>query len=162
MLTKVHLVKAMVFPIVTHRLVSWHKEGWTPKNWCFQIVVLEKTLESPLDFKAIKQVNPKGNHSLISIGMTDAEAEASICWPPDENSWLIGKDPDAGKDWDQEEKGLTEDEIVEWHHQLSGHEFEQILGDSEGQGRLACCSPWDTKELNIAAKTRCINSEMVK
>ena len=133
MLTKIHLVKAMVFPVVTHRLVSWHKEGWTPKNWCFQIVVLEKTLESPLDFKAIKQVSPKGNHSLISNGRTDAEAEASIRWPPNENSWLIGKDPDAGKDWDQEEKGLTEDEIVEWHHQLSGHEFEQILGDSEGQ-----------------------------
>ena len=108
------------------------KEGWVPKNWCFQTVVLEKTLEGPLDCKEIKPVNPKGNQSWIFIGKTDAEAEAPIFWPPDAKSQLIGKDPDSGKDWEQEEKGTTEDEIVGWHHQLDGHEFEQTLGDGEG------------------------------
>ena len=107
-----------------------HKEGWAPKNWCFQTVVLEKTLKSPLDSKKIKTVNPKGNQPWIFIGKTDAEAEAPILWPLDAKSQLIGKDPDAGKDWGQEEKGVTEDEMVGWHHQLNGHEFEQILGDS--------------------------------
>ena len=105
-----------------------HKEGWVLKNWCFWTVVLEKTLESPLDSKEIKWVNPKGTQSWIFIGRTDAEAEAPVLWPPDAKSWLIGKDLDAGKDWGQEEKGLTEDEMVEWH------EFKQTLGDSEGQG----------------------------
>ena len=123
-----------------------HKEGWVPKNWCFQIVVLEKTLDSPLDCKDIKQVNPKGNPPWIFIGRTDAEAEAPILWPPDVKNWLIGKDFDAGKDWGQEEKGVTEDEMVGWHHQLDGPKFEQTLGDSERQGNLACCSPWGHKE----------------
>ena len=100
-----------------------HKEGWAPKKWYFQTVVLEKTLESPFDSKEIKPVNPKGNQSWIFIGMTDAEAEAPILWPPDEKSWLIRKDLDAGKDLGQVEKGTTEDEIVGWHHRLSGHEF---------------------------------------
>ena len=118
-----------------------HKEGWRPKNWGFQILVLEKTLESPLDCKEIKPVNPKGNQSWIFIGRTDAEAETPILWPPDEN-WLIWKDPDAGKDWRQEEKGTTEDEMVGWHHWLNEHEFEQAPGDGEGQRSLACCSPW--------------------
>ena len=122
-----------------------HKEGWEPKNWCFLIVVLEKTLESPLDSKEIKQVNPKENQPWIFIGRTDAEAEASILWPPDTKSWLTGKDPDAGKDWRQE-KGMTEDELVGWHHRLYGHEFEQTLGDSEGQGGLAYCNSWGCKE----------------
>ena len=100
-----------------------YKEGWKLKNWCFWTVVLEKTLESPLNCKEIKPVNPKGNQSWISIGRTDAEAETPILWPPTVKSWLIWKDPDAGKDWRQEEKGMTEDEMVRWHHWLSGHEF---------------------------------------
>ena len=100
-----------------------HKEGWTPKNWCFLIAVLEKTLGSPLDSKEIQPVNPKGKQLWIFIRRTDAEAEAAIYWPPDVKNWLIWKDPDAGKDWGQE-KGMTEDEMVGWHHQLNGHEFE--------------------------------------
>ena len=114
-----------------------HKEGWAPKNWCFWTVVLKKSLESLLDSKGIKPVNPKGNQSWIFIGRTDAEAEAPMLWPPDLNSWLTGKDPDVGKDWGQEEKGATVDEMVGWHHRLNGHEFEQTLGVSEGKGRLA-------------------------
>ena len=101
-----------------------YKESWASKNWCFWTVVLEKTLEGPLDCKEIKPVNPKGNQSWIFIGRTDAEAESPTLCPPDEKNWLIGKDPDAGKDWSQEEKGMTEDEMVGWHHQLDGHEFE--------------------------------------
>ena len=118
-----------------------YKESWAPKNWCFWTVVLEKTVESPLDCKEIKWGNPKGNQSWIFIGGTDAEAEAeaAVFWPRDAKNWLIGKDPDSGKDWRQE-KGTTEDEIVGWHHQLNGHEFEQALGDR--QGSLVCCSPW--------------------
>ena len=101
-----------------------HKESWAPKNWCFWTVVLEKCLESPLDCKQIKPVNPKGNQFWIFIGRTDAEAEALILWPPDVKNWLLGKDPDDGQDWRQEEKRTTEDEMVGWHHQLDGHEFE--------------------------------------
>ena len=123
-----------------------HKEGWVLKNWCFWTVVLEKTLESPLDCKEIKPVNPKGNQPWTFIGRTDAEAEALILWLPDAKSQLTGKDPDAGKDWRQEEKETTEDEMVGWHHWLNGHEFEQTLGDSEGQRSLMCYSPWDCKK----------------
>ena len=123
-----------------------HKEGWAPKNWCFQTVVLDKTLESPLDSKEIQPVNPKQNQPWMLIGRTDVEAEAPILWSPDAKSWLIGKDPDAGKDWRQEEKRTTEDEIVGWHHQLNGHEFKQTPGDDERQGSLACCSPWNWQE----------------
>ena len=123
-----------------------HKEDWKPKNWRFQTVVLKKTLESPLDFKEIKPDNPKENPAWISIGRTDAEAEAPVLWPPDAKSQLIWKDPDAGKDWRQEEKGMTEDEMAGWHHQLNGHEFEQAPGDDEGQGSLVCCSPRGHKE----------------
>ena len=101
-----------------------YKEIWVLKNWCFWTVVLKKTLESPLDYKDIQPVHPKGNQSWIFIGRTDAKAETPILWPPDGKSWLIGKDPDAGKDWRQEEKGTTVDEMVGWHHQLNGHEFE--------------------------------------
>ena len=101
-----------------------YKESWVPKNWCFWTVVLEKTLESPLDCKEIQPVHPKENQSWIFIGRTDAEAETPILWPPDMKNWLIWKDPDAGKDWRWEEKGRTEDEIVGWHHQLNGYEFE--------------------------------------
>ena len=120
-----------------------HK-GCTTKNWCFQTVVLGKTLENPLDSKEIQPVNPKGNQSWIFIGRT--EAEAPILWSPIVKRCLIGKDLDAGKDWRQEEKGMIEDEMVGWHHQLDEHEFEQIAGDSDGQGSLACCSPWGHKE----------------
>ena len=119
-----------------------YKEGRALKNWCFWTVVLEKILESPLDCKEIKPVNPKGNQSWVFTGRTDAKSEAPVLWPPDVKNWLTGKDPDAGKDWRQEEKGMTEDEMVGWHHWLIGHEFEQALGDGDGQGSLACCSPW--------------------
>ena len=101
-----------------------HKESWASKNWCFWTVVLEKTLESPLDSKEIQPVNPKGNQFWIFIGRPNAEAETPLLWPPDEKKWLIGKDPDAGKAWRQEEKGMTKDEMVGWHHRLNGHEFE--------------------------------------
>ena len=124
-----------------------HREGWVPKNWCFQTVVLEKILECPLDdSKEIKAVNPKGNQSWISIGRTGAEAEAPILWPHDAKSQLIRKDPDAGKDREQEEKGVTEDEMIGWHHWLNGHE--QTLGDSKGQESLACCNSRGRKESN--------------
>ena len=123
-----------------------HKESWAPKNWCFWTVVLEKTLESPLDSKGIKPVHPKGNQSWILIGRTDVEAEAPILWPPDVKNWHSGKDPDAGKDWGQEEKGMTENEMVGWHNQHDGHEFEQGPGVGDGQGSLVCYSPWGHKE----------------
>ena len=124
----------------------YHKESWVLKNWCFWTVVFEETLENLLDSKEIKPVNPKVNQSWIFIGRTDSEAEALIFSPRDTKNWLIWKDPDAGKDWRQEEKGTTEDEMVGWHHWLNGHEFEQALGDGEGQESLACCSPWGHKE----------------
>ena len=123
-----------------------HKETWALKNWCFWTVVLENTLESPLDTKEIQPVHPKGNQSWIFIERTNAEAETPILWPPDAKSWLIGKDPDAGRDWGQEEKGMTEDEMVVWHHWLDGHEFEQVLRVGDGQRGLACCSLWGRKE----------------
>ena len=124
-------------------------ESWTIKkaecwtiNWCFWIVVLEKTFERPLESKEIKPVNPKQNQPGIFIRRTDAEAEVPKFWLPDVKGRLIGKDPDAGKDWGQEEKRVTEDEMIGWPYRLDGHEFEQTLGDSEGQGSMACCSPW--------------------
>ena len=120
-----------------------YKESWVLKNWCFWTVLLEKTLESPSDYKEIQPVNAKGNQSWIFIGRTDAEAETLILWPPDAKSWLIRKENDAGQDWRQEEKGTTEDEMLGWHHQLDGHEFEQALEVGDGRGSLACCSPWD-------------------
>ena len=129
--TKVFIVRAMVFPVIN--VWMWeldHREGWALKKWGFQIVVLEKTLECPLESKEVKKVNPKWNQSWIFSGRTDAEAEAPILWPPDMN-WLIRKDPDARKDWRQE-KVVTEDRIVGWHHQLNEYEFEQALGISEG------------------------------
>ena len=115
-------------------LVRWeldHKEGWTPKNWCFWIVVLEKTLESALDCKEIQSVNPKRNQSWILIGRTDAEVEAPTLWPPDVKIWIIRKDPDAGKDW-KEDNRMTEEEMFGWHHHLNGHEPELALGHDEG------------------------------
>ena len=125
--------------------------SWALKNWCFWTVVLEKTLESPLDCKEIQPVNPKGNQSWIFIGRTDAEAEAPTLWPPDVKNWVIGKDPHAGKDWGQVEKGTTEDKMVGWH-QLNGHEFEQAQVAGERQGSLACCSPWGCKELDMTER----------
>ena len=122
-----------------------YKENWAPKNskaQCFWTVVLEKTLESPLDCKEIQQVNPKGNQSWLFSGRSDAETEAPILWPPDAKNWLIGKDPDAGKDWGQEEKGTTEDEMIRWHHRINGHEFEEVLGVGDEQEGVVCCSPW--------------------
>ena len=122
------------------------------KNWCFWTVVEEKILESPLDCKEIESVNPKGNQSWILVGRTDTEAETPILWPPDAKNWLVGKDPDAGKDWRWEEKGTTEDEMVGWHHRFDGHEFEQALGVGDGQGSLVCCSPRGHKELNTTER----------
>ena len=118
-----------------------YKESWVPKNWCFWTVVLEKTLESPLDCKEIEPVHPKGDdQSWVFIGRTDVEAETPILWPPDAKSWLVWKDPDAGKDWRREEKGMTEEEMVGWHHPLNGHGFGWTPGVGDGQGSLACCS----------------------
>ena len=119
-----------------------HREGWVPNNWCFQTVVLEKTLESPLDCKEITLVNLKGNQPWIFTARTDVEVEAPILWPPDAKSWLIRKDPDAGKDWRWEKKGTTEYDMVGWHYRLNGHKFEKAPGDGEGQGSLAYHSPW--------------------
>ena len=126
-----------------------YKESWEPKNWCFWTVVLEKTLESPLDCKEIQPVHPKGNQPWIFIGRTDAEAETPILWPRAVKNWLIWKDPDDGNDWRQEEKGTAEDKIVGWHHWLDGHEFNKAPEVGDGQGSLAYCSPWGHKELNM-------------
>ena len=149
--TKVCLVKVIIFPVVSH-IWMWeleYKESWVPKNWYFWTVVLEKTLENPLDSKEIPVVNPKGNQSWIFIGRTDAEAETPILWPLDAKSWLVGKDPDAGVDWRQEEKGTTGDEMVGWYRRLNGQEFEQALGVGDGQRSLACSSPGGHKELDM-------------
>ena len=128
-------------------MLSFHAVRRAPKNWCFWTVAFKKTPESPLDCKEIQPVHPKGNQSWIFIGRTDAEAEAPILWPPDVKNWLTGKDPDAGKDWRQEEKGTTEDEmVVPLMSKLNGHEFGWILGVGDVQGSLACCSPWGCKE----------------
>ena len=138
-----------------------NKEGSMPKDWCFWTVVLEKTLESPLDWKEIQPVHPKGRQSWLFIGRTDFEPETPIFWPPDVESWLIRKDPDAGKDWRQEEKGTTEDEMLGWHHWLEGHEFEQAPATGEGQGSLlavvhgvakSCTRLRDWTELSVNTK----------
>ena len=120
--------------------------------WCFWTAVLEKTLESPLDCKEIQPVHSKGDQSWVFIGRTDVEAETPILWPPHAKSWLVGKDPDAGRDWGQEEKGTTEDEMAGWHHRLYGHEFEQTPGVGDGQGGLACCDSWGHKELDTTER----------
>ena len=122
------------------------EESWVLKNWCFWTVVLEKTLESPLDCKEIQPVHPKRDQSWLSIGRTEIEAETPILWPPHMKSWLIGKDSDPGRDWGQEEMGMTEDEMVGWHHWLDGHESEWTPGVGDGQGGLACCDSWGRKE----------------
>ena len=135
-----------------------YKESWVLKNWCFWTVVLEKTLESPLDCKEIQPIHPKGNQFWIFIGRTDAEAEAPILWPSDAKSQLTEKARDAGEDWWQQEKWVGEDEMVRWHHGLNGHEFEPTLG--EGQGSLACCSPWGCKESDMTE--RLIWSDLIR
>ena len=122
------------------------EESWVPKNWCFWTAVLVKTLESPLDCKEIQPVHYKGNQSWVFIGRTDDKAETPILWPPHAKSWLIGKDSDAWRDWGQEEKGMTEDEMAGWHHRLDGHEFVWTPGVGDGQGGLACCDSWGHKE----------------
>ena len=155
-LTKVYRVKPIVFPVVMYGCESWTKkkierwridafELWSSKESPF-------ALESPLDCKEIKPVSPKINQFWIFTGRTDAEVEAPILWTPDAKSQLIGKDPDAGKDWRQEEKGMTEDEMVGWHHRLNGHGFEQAPGAGVGQGSLACCCPWGRKELDTTER----------
>ena len=126
-----------------------NKKGWAPKNWYLWTVVLDKTLESPLDCKEILPVHPKGNQSWIFTGSTDAEAETPMLWPSDAKSWLIGKDPDAGKDRGQEEKGTTEDEMVGWCQRLDAHEFGWTPGGGDGQRGLACCNSWGRKQSDM-------------
>ena len=128
---------------------GFHPVIWVPKNWCFWTVVLGKTLESFLDCKEIQPVHPKGDQSWVFIGRTDVEAETLILWSPDAKSWLIGKDPDAGKDWGQQEKGTTEDEMVRWHHRLNGHVFGWTPRAGDGQGGLVCCSPWGHRKSDV-------------
>ena len=127
-----------------------HKEGWVSKNWYFRTVVLEKTLESPLDCKEIQPVHPKGDQPWIFTGRTNAEAEDPTLWPPDSKNRFFGKYPDAGKVWGQKEMGTTRGEMVGWHHWLNRHELEETLGNGEGQGSLACCSPWGRQESDMA------------
>ena len=129
-----------------------YKESWARKNWCFWIVMLKKTLQSHLNCKEIQPVHPKGNQSWLFIGRTDGEAETPILWPPDAKNWLIWKDSDAGKDWRWEEKGMTVNETVGWHHRLNGHEFEQTLGAADGHRGLGCCSPWGHKESDMSER----------
>ena len=139
-----------------------HKESWAPKNWCLWTVVLEKTLESPLDCKESQPVHPKGDQFWVFIGRTDAEAETSILWPPHVKSWLIGKDPDAGRDWEQGEKGTTEDEIVGWHHRLNGCEFGWTPGVGDEQGGLVCCNSWGRKESDTTEQLNWTDSLCLK
>ena len=148
------------------------EESWVPKNWCFWTVVLEKTLRGPLDCKEIQPVHPKGDHSWVFIERTDAETETPVLWPPHVKSWPIGKDPDAGRDLGQEEKGTTEDEMAGWHHWLYGHEFEYTTGVGDGQWGLTCCDSWvakswtwlsDWTELNwIKHESFCTAKEITK
>ena len=145
--TKVHPVKAMVFPVVMYGCESWtiktaeHQRIDAFELWCWR-----RLLRVPWTARKIQPVNPKGNQSWIFIGRTDAEAETPILWPPDAKTWLIWKDPDAGKDWGQEKKGMMEDEMVGWHHRLNGPKFEWTPGVGDGQGGLACCGSWGCKE----------------
>ena len=123
-----------------------------PKNWCFWTVVLENTLESPLDCKEIQPVHSKGDQPRVFFGRNDAKAETPVLWPPHAKSWLTGKDSDAGKDWGQEEKGTTEDEMAGWHHWLDGHESEWTPGVGDGPGGLVCCDSWGCKELDTTER----------
>ena len=136
------------------------RESWAPKNWCFWTVVLEKTLESPLDCKEIQPVHSKGDQLWVFFGRNDAKAETPVLWPPHVKSWLIGKDSDAGRDWEQEEKGPTEDEMAGWHHWLSGRESEWTLGVGDGQGGLACCDSWGRKESDMIERLNWDNDKI--
>ena len=128
------------------------EESQAPKNWCFSTVVSEKTLESPLDCTEIQPVHSKGEQPWVFFGRNDAKAETPVLWPPHAKSWLIGKDSDAGRDWGQEEKGTTEDEMAGWHHWLNGRDSEWTLGVGDGQGGLACCKSWHSKELDTTER----------
>ena len=154
--TKVRLVKFMLFPVVMYGCKSWTvkkaEHFFVLLNWCFWTVVLEKTLKSPLDCKEIQSVHSKGDQSWGFFGRSDAEAETPVLWPPHARSWLIGTDSDDGRDWGQEEKGTTEDEVAGWHHQLKGHESEWTPGVGDGQGSLACCDSWGRKELDTTER----------
>ena len=143
---------------------SWtfSEESWALKNWWVWTVVLKKTLESPLDCKEIQPVHSKGDQPWVFIGRNDAKAESPILWPPHVKSWLIGKDSDAGRDWGQEEKATTEDEMAGWHHQLNGHEFEWTPGDGDGQGGLVCCDSWGHKETRLSSWTELNYSKQYK
>ena len=146
LLTKIHIVKPMVFPVVMYGCELDHKEGWTQNNWCFWTVMLEKILESPLDCKEIQPVHFERDQPWDTFEGNGAEAETPVLWPPHVKSWLIGKASDAGRDWGQEEKGTTEDEMAGWHHWLDGRESEWTPGVGDGQGGLACCDSWGRKE----------------
>ena len=152
--TKVCLVKTMVFPVVMYGCELDYKENWAPKNWCFWLWCWRRLLRVPWTARRFQPVHPKGNQSWIIIGRTDAEAEAPILWPPDAKNWLIGKDPDAGKDWRQNEKGTTEDEMAGWHYRLDGREFEWTSGVGDGQGSLACCDSWGCKESDMTERLK--------
>ena len=141
------------------RVGQWRKLAL--KNWCFWTVVLEKTLESPLDYKEIQPDHAKGDQSWVFTGRTDAEAETPILWPPHAKSWLIGKDPDAGRDWGQEKKGTTEDEMIWWYHRLNGHGFGWTLGVGDGQGGLACCDSWGRKELDMTEQLNWLTNALI-
>ena len=155
----------MEFLMTSYYTIVYRLMSWALKNWCLWTMVLEKTLESPLDSKEIQPVHPKRDQSWVFFGRTDAKAETPILWPPHVKSWLFGKDSDAGRDWGQEEKGMTEDEIAGWHHWLDGHEFEWTLGVGDGQGGLACCDSWGHKESEMTEQqnwTECIYIESRK
>ena len=157
--TKVRIVKAIVFPVVIYGCESWTiKKAECQRIDAFELWCYRRLLRVPWTAKEIQPVHPKGNQSWIFTGRTDAEAEAPILWPPDTKSWLIGKGSDAGKGWTQEEKGMIEDKMIGWHHRLNGHEFEQALGDGEGQGSLTCSSPWGRRELDM---TEWLNKQKV-
>ena len=141
--TKFRLVKAMIFPVVLYGCGSWTVKK--AEHWCFWTVVLEKTLESPLDCKVIQPVHSKGDQSWVFFGRNDAKAETPVLRPPHAKRWLIGKDSDAGRDWGQEEKGMKEDEMAGWHHRLNGRKFEWTPGDIDGQRGLTCCDSWHRK-----------------
>ena len=150
--TKSSLVKAMVFPLVMYGCELDCEEGWVPKNWCFWTVVLEKTLKSPLDCREIQPIYSEGDQPWNFFGRNDAEAETPVLWPPHGKSWLIGKDSDAGRDREQEEKGTTEDEMAGWHHWLDGRESGWTPRVCDGQGGLACCDSWGHKETDTTER----------
>ena len=138
------------------------EESWVPKNWCFWTVVLEKTIESPLDCKEIQPVHSEGHQPWDFFGRNDAKAETPVLWPPHAENWLIGKDPDAGRDWGQEEEGMTEDEMAGWHHRLDGREFEWTPGVGDGQGGLACFDSWGCKESDTTEQLNWLDTSFKK